>query len=76
MKSTIAAHKQQKVPNIVIQIEKKSPKSLGKLMYFFMKSCTMSAYLLGVNPFNQPGVGEYKDIMANILGKPKETTTT
>ena len=59
-----------KVPNIVISIPKMDAYNLGQLMYFFMRACAMSAYLNGVNPFNQPGVEIYKKNMFHLLGKP------
>jgi len=57
------------VPNIIIELEKMDARQLGYLFYFFMKTCAMSAYLLGVNPFNQPGVEVYKRNMFHLLGK-------
>jgi len=53
----------------IIEIEKMNPYNLGNLFYFFMRSCAYSAYLLGVNPFNQPGVEVYKKNMFTLLGK-------
>jgi len=53
----------------IIEIEKMTPYNLGNLFYFFMRSCAYSAYLLGVNPFNQPGVEVYKKNMFSLLGK-------
>lgn len=67
---TLLAHVEGGVPNIIINIESLSPFNYGKLLYFFMKSCAMSCYLLGVNPFNQPGVEDYKKNMFALLGKP------
>jgi glucose-6-phosphate isomerase len=68
---TLAAHVEDgKVPNIVISIPKMDAYNLGYLFYFFEKACGMSAYLLGVNPFNQPGVEIYKKRMFRLLGKP------
>lgn len=58
-----------KVPNVVIEVEKLDEETLGALFYFFEKSAAMSAYLLGVNPFNQPGVEVYKKNMFHLLGK-------
>ena len=55
--------------NLLIEIEEMNAYNLGKLMYFFCKACAMSAYLLGVNPFNQPGVEAYKKEMFRLLGK-------
>lgn len=59
------------VPNIILELEKLNEKTLGHLFYFFMKTCAMSAYLLDVNPFNQPGVEVYKEKMFGLLGKKK-----
>lgn len=70
MMGTILAHVEGGVPNILIETERYDTKTLGKLMYFFMKACGISGYLLGVNPFNQPGVEEYKLNMFALLGKP------
>lgn len=71
MEGTLKAHKEDgNVPNIVIEIDKMDSKGLGKLLYFFMRACAMSAYLNGVNPFNQPGVEIYKKNMFHLLGKP------
>ena len=68
---TLDAHVNSgKVPNIVISIPKMDAYNLGQLMYFFMRACAMSAYLNGVNPFNQPGVEIYKKNMFHLLGKP------
>lgn len=67
---TIEAHVKGKVPNIVIRMPELNEFYFGKLIYFFMKSCAISGYLLGVNPFNQPGVEEYKRNMFKLLGKP------
>lgn len=68
---TLDAHENTgKVPNIVISISKMDAYNLGQLMYFFMRACAMSAYLNGVNPFNQPGVEVYKKNMFHLLGKP------
>ena len=68
---TLDAHVNSgKVPNIVISISKMDAFNLGQLMYFFMRACAMSAYLNGVNPFNQPGVEIYKKNMFHLLGKP------
>lgn len=60
-----------KVPNIILELEKINEKTIGHLFYFFMKACAMSAYLLAVNPFNQPGVEVYKEKMFELLGKKK-----
>lgn len=68
--ATVIAHTDGEVPNIIINIPEMSPFYLGKLIYFFEKSCAISAYILGVNPFNQPGVEAYKNNMYALLGKP------
>ena len=70
MEGTIKAHVSGDVPNIVINIEKLDEENLGELIYFFEKSCAMSGMILGVNPFNQPGVEEYKKNMFKLLKKP------
>ena len=67
---TLIAHTDGGVPNILIEIPEICPKSFGHLVYFFEKSCAISGYLLGVNPFNQPGVEDYKKNMFALLGKP------
>ena len=70
MEGTIKAHVSGDVPNIVINIEKLDEENIGELIYFFEKSCAMSGMILGVNPFNQPGVEEYKKNMFHLLKKP------
>lgn len=75
-KGVILAHVDGGVPNIEIEIEKADAYNLGYLFYFFEKSCGISGYLNGVNPFNQPGVEAYKKNMFALLEKPgyeKET---
>lgn len=68
----LAAHSEVgKVPCVIIDIDKFTPESIGSLFYFFEKAAAMSAYLLGVNPFNQPGVEVYKKNMFTLLGKKK-----
>jgi glucose-6-phosphate isomerase len=67
---TLLAHKDGNVPNIIIEIPKLNEYYMGKLIYFFEKACAISGYLLGVNPFDQPGVEEYKKNMYALLGKP------
>ncbi len=69
MEGTIIAHTKGKVPNIEISIEKLNEESMGELIYFFEKACGISGYILGVNPFNQPGVEAYKKEMFKLLGK-------
>lgn len=58
------------VPNIVIELDEMNAYSFGYMVYFFEKACALSVYLLGVNPFNQPGVEVYKKNMFKLLGKP------
>ncbi len=71
MEGTIEAHTQDgNVPNILITIPELTPESIGELIYFFEKACAMSAELLEVNPFNQPGVEKYKANMFRLLEKP------
>ena len=69
-KGTLKAHFDGGVNNIVISCSKLDEYNLGYLFYFFMKTCSMSAYLLKINPFNQPGVEIYKKNMFHLLGKP------
>ena len=64
------AHCDGGVPNLLINISALNEFCLGKLIYFFEKACGISAYLLGVNPFDQPGVEAYKKNMFALLGKP------
>ena len=70
MEGTIAAHVEGDVPNIVINIEKLDENNIGQLIYFFELACAMSGSILGINPFNQPGVEKYKTNMFKLLGKP------
>lgn len=70
MEGTIEAHVSGKVPNIIININKLNEETIGELIYFFELACAMSGTILGVNPFNQPGVEEYKKNMFRLLGKP------
>lgn len=70
MMATINAHRNGGVPNILIRLEDQSGYSMGQLIYFFEFSCAVSGYLLGVNPFDQPGVEAYKREMFRMLGKP------
>lgn len=67
---TMAAHVEGGVPNLVLEMDKLDAFNLGKLIYFFERACAISGYLLGVNPFNQPGVEKYKSNMFKLLGKP------
>ena len=67
---TVLAHNDGGVPNIIIKNEDMTEKSLGYLIYFFEKACAISGYVLGINPFDQPGVESYKKNMFALLGKP------
>ena len=67
---TVLAHTDGGVPNLVIEVQKADEEDLGRLIYFFEKACAISGYMLGVNPFNQPGVEDYKKNMFAMLGKP------
>lgn len=67
---TLLAHTDGGVPNLVIKLADMKEKTLGQLIYFFEKACGISGYILGVNPFNQPGVESYKKNMFALLGKP------
>ena len=69
MEGTIKAHVDGEVPNIRIKIDKLDEYNMGWLIYFFERACAISGYLLGVNPFNQPGVEAYKKEMFKLLGK-------
>ena len=70
MEGTIEAHVSGGVPNILLHLEKLDEETIGNLIYFFELACAISGKLLGVNPFNQPGVEEYKRNMFRLLGKP------
>jgi len=67
---TILAHTEGGVPNIVIELDTPDEENLGELIYFFEKAVAISGYMMGVNPFNQPGVESYKKNMFALLGKP------
>ena len=67
---TVLAHNDGGVPNMVLHVSDFTEDSLGQLIYFFEKACAISGYLLGVNPFDQPGVESYKKNMFALLGKP------
>lgn len=69
LKGTMMAHKDGLVPNMLLTIPAMSAYTFGYLVYFFEKACAMSAYLMDVNPFNQPGVEAYKRNMFALLGK-------
>ncbi len=70
MEGTILAHTDGGVPNIVLEVDSLGEFDLGYLIYFFERACAISGYLLGVNPFDQPGVESYKKNMFALLGKP------
>ncbi len=70
MNGTILAHTDGLVPNLMVHIARQDEYSLGQLFYFFEFACGVSGYMLGVNPFNQPGVESYKRNMFALLGKP------
>ncbi|GAA0804863.1 glucose-6-phosphate isomerase [Clostridium sp. AF19-22AC] len=70
MNGTILAHTDGNVPNLMVTIPEQNEFYLGQLFYFFEFACGVSGYLLGVNPFNQPGVESYKKNMFALLGKP------
>ncbi|AJS59809.1 glucose-6-phosphate isomerase [Paenibacillus sp. IHBB 10380] len=67
---TMLAHTDGQVPNLIVTVPNMTPYSFGYLVYFFEKACGISGYLLGVNPFDQPGVEAYKKNMFALLGKP------
>ncbi|MCI9273057.1 MAG: glucose-6-phosphate isomerase [Clostridiales bacterium] len=67
---TVLAHNDGGVPNVVLHVPEVSEQELGYLIYFFEKACAISGYLMGVNPFDQPGVESYKKNMFALLGKP------
>ena len=70
MLATLMAHADGGVPSVVIELSDRSAYAFGFLVYFFELSCAISGYMLGVNPFNQPGVEAYKKNMFALLGKP------
>ena len=70
MTATLLAHNDGGVPNIVLEVEKRDAYHFGSLVYFFEFACAVSGYMLGVNPFDQPGVEAYKKNMYALLGKP------
>ena len=70
LEGTILAHTEGGVPNIVLELDDTKEESFGYMVYFFEKACAVSGYMLGVNPFNQPGVESYKKNMFALLGKP------
>ena len=70
MEGTVKAHVSGDVPNIIIELERIDEENIGELIYFFEKACAISGNILGVNPFNQPGVEKYKTNMFKLLEKP------
>ena len=70
MDGTLLAHVEGGVPNLIVSVGEKNAHTLGELVYFFEYACGLSGYLLGVNPFDQPGVEAYKKNMFALLGKP------
>ena len=70
MQGTILAHVDGGVPNLLIELDKRNAFTLGEMIYFFELACAISGYMLGVNPFDQPGVESYKKNMFALLGKP------
>ena len=70
MEGTVKAHVSGNVPNIEIRMNELNEENLGELIYFFEKACAMSGSILGINPFDQPGVEEYKKNMFKLLKKP------
>ncbi len=70
LEGTVLAHTEGGVPNGIVEIDDTTEKTLGYLIYFFEKACAVSGYMLGINPFNQPGVESYKKNMFALLGKP------
>ena len=70
MLGTLFAHTDGGVPNVVLELEDRSAYSFGYIAYFFELACAVSGYMMGVNPFNQPGVEAYKKNMFALLGKP------
>lgn len=70
MQGTLLAHVDGGVPNMVLSIDKIEEETIGYLLYFFMFACGVCCYMLDINPFNQPGVEDYKKNMFALLGKP------
>ena len=70
MEGTVLAHTEGGVPNLIIEVDKLDEFNFGEMVYFFEKACALSGYMLGVNPFNQPGVESYEKNMFALLGKP------
>ena len=74
--ATALAHRDGGVPNSTIHLQELTAYSLGALLYFFERAIGVSGYLMGINPFNQPGVEAYKTNMFALLGKPKYEQAT
>lgn len=70
MDGILLAHVEGGVPNLIVSAGVRDERTLGALIYFFEFACGLSGYLLGVNPFDQPGVETYKKNMFALLGKP------
>ena len=70
--ATVLAHTDGNVPNIVLEVPSREEFDYGYMVYFFELACAASGYILGVNPFDQPGVEAYKKNMFALLGKPGE----
>ena len=70
MRAVILAHVDGGVPNVLVHLPARTPEAAGRLIYFFEFACGLSGYLLGVDPFDQPGVEAYKNNMYALLGKP------
>lgn len=73
MEATLNAHLEGDVPNILITLQKLDEENIGEIIYFFEKACAIYCFMLGVNPFDQPGVEKYKYNMFKMLGKPGYT---
>lgn len=70
LRGTLLAHVDGGVPNVILNLARRDEREVGGLIYFFEYACALSGYLLGVNPFDQPGVEAYKKNMFALLGKP------
>ena len=70
MLGTVIAHTEGNVPNIILDVPKIDEEELGYIIYFFEKACALSGYVMGINPFDQPGVENYKKNMFALLDKP------
>ena len=65
--SMISIAKSYSSPSIIINVDKLNEKNIGELLYFFMVSCAIGGYLMGINPYNQPGVNNYKKILKEAI---------